>query len=359
MATQVSKTKPIGAAIWGAGWVAGEHARAWHNNPHAQIVAIGSRKESSARRLADELGIECAIYADADDPMRAYEALLSDSNVDAVSICTPNHLHATEGIKGAQAGKHLVVEKPIALNLEELKALRDAIREAKVKSVVSFVLRWNPFFESVKALINAGALGRIYYTEVDYWSHIDTWWSGFEWARRKDTGGSALLVAGCHAIDAVRWFVGDEATEVTAYASRWDERWEFPATIVGIIKFRNGVLGKSCTTFECRMPYNFNIDILGDKGTVRYNGERSARVWSEVLFPEQTGWTEIHTILPDTAEVTHHPFQAEIDHFVECILNDVESHCNVEDAVKSHELCIACDISAAEGHPVKLPLLAD
>ncbi|MCS7224549.1 MAG: Gfo/Idh/MocA family oxidoreductase [Armatimonadetes bacterium] len=347
----------IGAAIWGAGWVAGEHARAWMNNPHCELVAIGSRRRSSAERLASKLGVEATLYANEEDPWKAYDELLNDPRVAVLSICTPHHLHAEAGVRAAQAGKHFFIEKPIALNKEDLVRLRDAVRSAKVKTIVGFVLRWNPFFESVKALIQKGALGRLYYAEVDYWSHIDEWWSGFQWAVKKESGGSAFLTAGCHAIDAIRWFMEDEVTEVTAYSTQWDFRWEFPPTIVGILKFTRGAIGKSCTSIECRMPYNFNVDLLGTEGTVRYNGEEAGRVWSDVLFPNQTGWTQIHTILPDTAEVTHHPFQAQINHFVNCILEDKESHCNVEDAVKTHEICLALDQSAETGQPVRLPLI--
>lgn len=351
--------KKLGAAIWGAGWVSGEHAKAWQNNPHSQVVAIGSRKESSARALAERLGLDCKIYAHPDDPDKAYEQLLNDEQVDVISICTPNDRHTHEAILAAKAGKHLVIEKPISLTLDELKALRDTIRETKVKTVVSFVLRWNPLFETIKSLIAAGALGdKLFYGEVDYWHHIDTWWSGWVWAHRKDSGGSAFLLGGCHAVDAVRWFMGSEVSEVTAYAHQWDTRFEYPPTVVAALKFENGAVGKSSTTFECRMPYNFNIDLLGNKGTFRYNGDK-AMLWSETLNPKQTGWTILQTIYPDSGEVTHHPFQGEIDHFVDCILNDIESHCNVEDAVHTHEVCIACDISAAEGRPVQLPLLKD
>ncbi|MCS7192972.1 MAG: Gfo/Idh/MocA family oxidoreductase, partial [Armatimonadetes bacterium] len=127
--------KKLGAAIWGAGWVSGEHAKAWQNNPHSQVVAIGSRKESSARALAERLGLDCKIYAHPDDPDKAYEQLLNDEQVDVISICTPNDRHTHEAILAAKAGKHLVIEKPISLTLDELKALRDTIRETKVKTV--------------------------------------------------------------------------------------------------------------------------------------------------------------------------------------------------------------------------------
>jgi predicted dehydrogenase len=79
------------------------------------------------------------------------------------------------------------------------------------------------------------------------------------------------------------------------------------------------------------------------------------RIWSH-KFPGQRGWVEIPTILPDTSDVTHHPFQAQIDHFLECILQDRESHCNLEDAAHTHEVIFAAMKCYATGLPVKLPL---
>jgi predicted dehydrogenase len=98
------------------------------------------------------------------------------------------------------------------------------------------------------------------------------------------------------------------------------------------------------------MPYTFPVSLFGDQGTIRDN-----RIFTR-RWPGQTGWAAIPTILPDTADVSHHPFVAEVNHFVECILGGRESHCNVADAVKTHEICLAAEISARERRPVKLPL---
>ncbi len=117
------------------------------------------------------------------------------------------------------------------------------------------------------------------------------------------------------------------------------------------MKFENGLLGKVSVNFDSIMPYTFPIEIFGDKGSIKDN-----RIWSH-KFPGQTGWVEIPTILPDTAEVTHHPFQGQMDHFVECILEDKESHCNLQDAIVSHEVAFAALRCYETGQPVKLPLI--
>jgi predicted dehydrogenase len=337
--------KRLSAAIWGAGWVAGEHIRAYMANPHCEVVAIGSRTEASARTKMEHAGIECAIYTD-------YDQLLADPDVDVVSICTPNDCHADEAVKGAQAGKHLLIEKPMALNLEDIQRVRDAVQEAGVRTVVGFVLRWNPLFETIKSIQKTDALGRIYLAEVDYWHPLGRWYKGYDWVTSKKSGGSALLAAGCHAVDAIRYFVGSEVVEVSAYSNNTQE-CEYDANIIVALKFANGTIGKVSASWDVASPYIFDIQLLGTNGTLRNNS-----LYSKTLFAGQTGFTQIPTILPDSGDVSHHPFQGEIDHLVNCILTNTESPLNVEDAALTHEVCIAADISAREGHPVRLPLLS-
>lgn len=335
----------LGVAIHGAGWVAGAHAASWLKNPHARIVSVSSRRKESARKLADQFHLDCAVRDDFDEVLR-------DDRVDIVNISGPNHVHTSQGIAAAQAGKHMLMEKPMCLSMEENRALRDAVAQAGVRSVVSFVLRWNPLLESLKSLLAQGAVGQMIYVEVDYWHRIGDWWSGWGWARTKASGGSTMLLGGCHAADALRWFAGDEAAEVSAYSNNVTGRFEYDANVVAAVKFRSGVIGKTSALFDAEMPYSFNIDIAGTEGTLRDN-----RVWSKKLLPGQTAWATVPTILPDSADVEHHPFDAEINHFVECIRAGTESHCNIADAYHTHELCIAIDRSIEQGgRSVTLPL---
>ena len=127
----------LGVAIHGAGWVAGAHAASWKKNPRVEVVSLSDVDLARARKLLAECGLDCPIRDD-------YDEVLGDRRVDVVDICTPSHFHAEQGIAAAQAGKHVLVEKPVALTMDENRALRSAVAEAGVKSVVSFVLRWNP-----------------------------------------------------------------------------------------------------------------------------------------------------------------------------------------------------------------------
>lgn len=362
------KNRKYGVLVHGAGWVSGQHIAAFSRNPHTEIVAISSRKRASAQARADEAGLKgIGIYDN-------YEAALKHEGIDIVSVCTPQHLHCENVLAAAAAGKHMVIEKPIANSLDEMRQMRDAVRQAGVRTIVSFVLRWNPLFQTLKAMIADDAFGKVYFVEADYEHDIATWWTGFEDVRKASTGVSAMLVGGCHAVDAMRWFAGRgqfeaaKPIEVFAYSGGWRKGipiefsylsntfreappLEYDGLEVALVKFDNGALGKVSVNFDCIMPYTFPIEVFGDKGTVRDN-----RIWSH-KFPGQKNWIEIPSVLPDSADVTHHPFQAQMNHFVECLLSNKESHCNLEDAILTHEVVFAARECYRTASPVKLPLL--
>ena len=360
----------LGVLIHGAGWVAGQHAAAFQHNPHTRIVAVSSRTLAGAqRRIAESaLGPDVAAY---DDLGRA----LAHPGVDIVCVCTPQHLHCEHTMAAVAAGKHVGIEKPVANSIEELHRMREAVRLAGVRTVVSFVLRWNPLFQTIKRMIADDALGQPYYVEADYLSHNGSWWSGWSDGRTLAQGVSAMLVAGCHAVDALRWFAAagefEAATPVEVFAMRGGyrkgssreyqpqtHRWqegalpmEYDGLEVLLVKFSNGALGKVSANMDCIMPYRFPLRIFGTKGSVFDN-----RVWSH-KFPGQTGWVELPCIQPDSSDVRHHPFQAQMDHFVECIRAGHESHCNLENVIQTHEVVFAALRSYETGKPVRLPLL--
>lgn len=335
----------LGVAIHGVGQVAYAHAASWLKNPHVKIVRVSSRRRASAEKLAEKFGLDCTVGD-------SFDEILRDDRVDIVNVSGPNQVHAEQGIAAAEAGKHLLMEKPMCVTMEENRALRDAVARRGVKTVVSFVLRWNPLVENLKALLADGAIGRLFYVEVDYWHGLASWWSGWEWARHQRNGGSTMLLGGCHAVDAIRWFAGQEIVEVAAFANNIKGNFEYDANVVAILRFQDGAIGKTSALFDAEMPYQFNIDLVGTEGTLRDN-----RLWSKKLLPGQTGWTTMQTILPDSGAVEHHPFDAEVNHLVDCILQNRESHCSIADAYRTHEVCMAIDRSIGEGgRPVKLPL---
>jgi predicted dehydrogenase len=340
--------KKLGIGIVGTGWVAGEHIRAFAGNPHTEVVALCGRHEAHAKARAVESGVRCEILTD-------YQAMLGMPEVDVVAIATPPNLHRDQAVAAARAGKHLLLEKAMATNLAEAREIRDAVREAQVKTVVSFVLRWNPLFEIIKAQLADDAVGKVFYGEVDYFHGIGPWYKQYAWNIKKDIGVSSLLSAGCHALDALRWFMGGEVSEVFQYSTRGGgtsySDYEYDPTSCTLVRFADGRTGKVASCIESTQPYEFAIHLVGTQGSIRNN-----RIFSKPKYPGQTDWVTVPTVLPDSGDVRHHPFTPEVAHLVECIRTNTESHANIEDAFKTHEICFAADRSGAEGRPVQLPL---
>lgn len=333
----------LGVGIHGAGNVSTQYIEAFARNPHTEVRMITSRTADQARRRAAQYGLSC----DAGDRL---DALLERDDVQIVAICTPNHLHAQEAIRAARAGKHLVVEKPVALTLRDLRALVGTVEEYRVKATVGFVLRWNPLVRMARRLVQDRALGDLMLVEADYIHRVDPARPGWEWKGRAATSGGTLMMGGCHAVDVLRFCAG-EIESVSAYATQVARRdFDYPPTITASLRFANGAVGKVSVTFEAFSPYLFNLSLYGSRGTLRNN-----RLFAAAL-DGQTDYATVPTVLPDSADVTHHPFQAEVDDLVAAILEDRPPLAALADAARSHEVCFAIDRAWAEERPVALPL---
>lgn len=361
----------LGVGVSGIGWCAAQHVRAFERNPKTRVVLLHGRDERRARAKLAKHGAaaEHAAFT------TRYADLLESDQVDIVSIATPNHLHAAQAVAAARAGKHLVLEKPTALDGNGLLAIRDAVRRARVRTIVSFELRYNPYLRFARFLRESGRLGRIRFARVQYLSRVTDWYSGWGWVRTKKRGGSHLLAAGCHAVDALRWLSGLEPREVSAYHTRFTKGYEWPTSIVVNLKLEKGALGHVTSSTDFMMPYTFGVELMGDRATLRddlilWNEQepslaelRGANPFPEVaLEPARYGSAgraiRIVCPMPDSADVEQHPFQGEMDELVEAILGRRETQLSVFDAQKTMEVCLAADRSAARGgRPVALPLL--
>ena len=343
----MSPNQTIGIAIQGAGTVSTGHLRAYLKDPRCRVVAIGSRTKAGAAAKAREVGLDpdqLALYDEVD-------ALVADPRVDALSICTPHTRHAEDAIAAARAGKHCLIEKPVAMNQAELRQMDAAVRAAGVKTVCGFVLRYNPMVVAAKAMVDEGLLGDLLYVQTDYWHNPEQ--SGYPGAedhvRRMDV--SAMLGGGCHAVDLARYLMGSDVVQVSAVTTSATPDAPFPPMQAAVLAFANGRMGKVSACVEQWMPYQFNVDLLGTEGGLRDN-----RFFSRKL-PGVVDWATFPTIIPNSGLVGHHPFDGEIAHFLDCILGDRESHANLRDAVNTHETCFAIDQSCARGgNPIRLPL---
>ena len=230
--------------------------------------------------------------------------------------------------------------------------MQQKIHENDVKTIVGFVLRWNPLFKTAKEMIKQEIIGKPFYAEVDYLHAITPEYPCYSWSVKKETGGSILQVGGCHAVDGLRWFMQQEAVEVTALSGRYRDDFEQDTTVTLISKFEDGTMGKVCCSYDVVCPYIYNVKLFGEKGTLIND-----KVWSKNTFPGQEDWMTIPTTTPDSGDVSHHPFPDEVNHFVDTILNDTPCIIDIDDAMKTFEIIEAADRSAMNhGSSVKLPL---
>lgn len=325
--------------------MSGAHIRAFQQDSRAYIAGIVSRSEEKARKKMKEYALDetCAVYTD-------YEAALSDPRVDIAVICTPNDLHCRQAVLAARAGKHILLEKPAALTWEDSLQLYQEVSRAGVHSLVGYVLHFNPLFETAKNL-QKEFIGEIKYAETDYFHRIEEDLPCYSWNRTESVGGSSLLAGGCHAVDAMRWFMQEDVESVYAQSMKIREDFEFPGTTVVILRFKSGKIAKIGSSYDFISPYVFNIRLCGTKGTM-WND----KLWSPQMISGQLDYLSLPVTLPNSADVSHHPFPKQARHLLDCLEKDIETNCPVADALKTQEIIAAADLSAKINQPVALPL---
>lgn len=336
----------LGVGIVGLGLVGAEHLKAYAANEDCEIRAVCSRDTAAAKVRMERMGIAgCSVFDDLD-------TMLKRPDIDIVSVCTPNNLHVEQGIAVAQAGKHLVMEKPIALDIASARALNEAVVKAGIKNVVCFVLHWYPRVVNQAALVQSGAIGKVFLADCEYLhGHLDRYHTQWRWIWKKAMGGSTLLQGGIHAVHAMRQFMPAAAVEVTAFSNTHTEKYEYDPTITGLVRFADGAIAKFTSSFETAMPYQLNLRLYGSHGTIQ-NG----LLWSETMAPQQNDWAHFPAIGPDSGDPSHHPFKPLVEHIVHAIRTDTPAFPDISDALKSHEIVFAADMSAAEHTSVRLPL---
>lgn len=329
--------RSLGVGILGTGEVAGEYIKAFRDHPATEIIGAYNRSPGRASALLETLHVQAREYSHEDE-------LFEDEAVSIVVSCTPPGPRPEQVLRAARTGRHAVIEKPVALTMGGVELIRRAVAAAGVKTVTSFVLRWNPMIETIRKLIDDGIIGDVIYAEADYWNPGNPvpprpWWA------EKAGAGSAFLEGGCHAADAIRYLAG-EVTEVAAFScpAKRNLLYEYDPVVVASLKFENGAVGKLSTVLDADTPYTFNIRLVGTEGSIQNN-----RVFSSKHYPGALDYWEFPTVLPDSTDVAHHPFARQIAHFIECLAKGVESHASIHDTYKSMALVFAIEQSLAVG----------
>lgn len=339
--------KKYNVGIIGYGWVATAHIDAINASSNAQVTAVYSSRPLNDLKLSQKWGTPVETYND-------LNLMLSDKNLDIVSVCSYPYQHKEHAIAAAQAGKHVIIEKPLALSWSDCLDIRAAVDKAGVKTCICFECRFSSQFLSTKAVIDEGLLGDLHYGEIDYYHGIGPWYSPFRWNIRKDAGGSSLLTAGCHAMDALLLCMGSDVEEVTSYdtksKSEFFEPYEYATSSVTILKFRSGRIGKCAAIVDCLQPYYFHTHLCGSQGSLLDNKFHSMK-----LGTNRNEWSTLAMKMLDSGDVSDHPYQKQFQAFFDAVENNVEMPLtSINDAIKTHEIIFAADESANTGKAIRL-----
>jgi len=340
--------KKYNVGIIGYGWVAGAHIAAINATAQARVTAVCSSRPLDAAALAAKHGGPIAACTD-------LAAMLADPDIHAVSICSYPYQHREHAVAAARAGKHLIIEKPLALSWKDCLAIGAAVKKAGVRTCVCFECRFSSQFLATKAVIDRGLLGQLHYGEVDYYHGIGPWYGQFRWNTRKDAGGSALLTAGCHALDALLLCLGGAVAEVTSYDTKSRSKtfapYQYATTSVTLLRFRNGAVGKCAAVVDCLQPYYFHTHLVGSGGSLLDNKFHSTRL----AGLNKNAWSNLSMKMLDSGDVGDHPYQTQFQAFFDALDGGREMPLtSLADALASHQVIFAADKSAATGRPVKL-----
>jgi UDP-N-acetyl-2-amino-2-deoxyglucuronate dehydrogenase len=340
--------KKYNVAVIGYGWVATAHIPAINASTHGQVTAVYSSRPQDDAALSARYGTPIKSYTNLDE-------LLRQPDIHAVSICSYPSQHAAHIIAAAKAGKHIILEKPLTLSLAEAKAMSEAVAKAGVKTCICFECRFSSQFLTTKAVIDAGLLGTLHYGEVDYYHGIGPWYGQFRWNTSKQNGGSSLLSAGCHALDALLLCMGNEVEAVTSYATRSANptfaQYEYATTSVTILKFRGGRIGKVASVIDCIQPYYFHTHLVGSEGSLLDNKFHSNRLHGL----NKHAWSNLSMKMLDSGDVSDHPYQTQFEAFFNALDRGEEMPLtSLRESLRSHRVALAADMSAELGREVKI-----
>ena len=341
--------KKFNVGIIGYGWAASAHIDAINASGMAQVTHV-----YSSRLLDDdELSVRHGSRIKTTTNLRS---VLKNPGVDVVDVTSYPYQHADQVVAAAKAGKHIIIEKPLTLTKPSLRRMVNAVKKAKVKTCVCFECRFSAEFITLKSVIDQGLIGKIHYAEVDYYHGVGPWYGQYRWNTKKDAGGSSLLSAGCHAMDALLYCMGStDVVEVVSHSTKSKNKifrkYEYDTTSVTILKFRDGRLGKVASVIDCLQPYYFHTHLVGSEGSILDNRFHSNKMGAL----NKNEWSTLATQLVDSGDVSDHPYQTQFEEFFKALrAGKTMSHTSLADAARTHEIIFAADKSAETGKPVKI-----
>lgn len=269
----------IRVGIIGCGRISKMHLESIRALPELQLIAICDVNSQTLQTLQSQYAVE---------GYRDYRELLSREDVDLVSICTPNGWHYPMARDAFLSNKHVLLEKPITLELDEADHLIQLSEEKQLKFFAVKQVRYNPAVRILKKVIDEGYFGKLFSAAlVVRWSRPQEYFDGSDWRGTRDMDGGSLLNQGIHYVDVMQWLVG-EVKSVIGRAATVNHNIEIEDEAYGLLEFQNGAFATlefSINTY----PHNLecSLTVLGENGTVKLSGPamNEIELWHVKNFP--------------------------------------------------------------------------
>jgi len=315
--------------------------------PDAELVAVQDVVEDRVKAVAQKYGVSSVYTGE-------YE-LLNDPQVEAVYIATPSHLHHGQVMAAAEAGKHVLCEKPLALTLAECEEMVEECTGRGVKLGVNFMMRYHACHVALKEMVERGELGTLVMGRAE----LTCWYPPIPGAFRQDPelgGGGSFIDMGNHCVDLLEQFFG-RVREVKCYTANLVQDYASEDTAVAMLQFENGAVGVVDAMFNVPDAAARNaLEVYGSKGSVYSFGtigqgsggalravlEKGDRAYDAAQQREEAGEQIIE---PPVVNI----YQAHIQAFCDAIANDTPAPISGEDGIWSHKVIEACYESARTG----------
>lgn len=332
----------IGAGLIGAGFAANIHANAYARVPDVDVVAVYSRTREHAKEFAEGHSLK-AWYTD-------IEEMLKRPDIDVVSVVVPNYLHARFAEKAIEYGKHLIVEKPFAISVDEADKVVKAAREKHLKLMYAENMVFSPPVHRAKSIIDEGAIGEILIVEARE-SHSG---SHSPYALNKEyCGGGALMNLGVHPVGVALWLINNPVDRVYAEMGNLYHKLEAEDHASLLIRFKNNSLATIHASYTVKGGMDDRLEIYGRDGSICVDLFRTSpvKVYSEKGYSYvvekaslSTGWTS-----PSVDEVWQLGYSSEMEHFLNCVREDENPFPDGEFGKKVLEVVFAAYKSVEEG----------
>ncbi|UOQ45588.1 Gfo/Idh/MocA family oxidoreductase [Halobacillus salinarum] len=322
-------------AVIGCGSIAQHrHLPEYDMNSNVEITAVCDIVEERAKEVAEKFGAE-SVYTD-------YHTLLEQENVDAVSVCTPNYLHAPVSIAALKAGCHVLCEKPMATSKEEAEEMIQAAEQNGRKLMIGHNQRFVPSHQKAKELIQAGELGKIYSFRTTFGHGGPEGWSAEgkdTWFFKKDKAFiGAMGDLGVHKADLLRYLLGEEFVDVAGFVeNNAKENITVDDNAVCILRSESGIVG----TLTASWAYKPNED----NSTVIYGEKATLRLEDDPKYSLIAHYTDGSTVNYELGQIQSNDEGGQsnshvVEHFVESILKDTDPLINGEEGMKSLEIIL-------------------